>query len=246
MSVGLYAIETGKFPKNSERLPFATHMTAARGGSIEFEIGAATIYGAAVLLYSVNQADVSGFLLDWIMGIVNKTAGRNDEAMELVVKMADRLLGSHEEVLRNQSRMIDRLCSIIENRKMGRAALDFVKTTENRPDQIIAFEDEQIYNEIDEDLAKALRNGGQQYTTEVENLVLIVDGFSHHNRRLKIVHPEDTTRYTTARIIDPEFRFVPNVYLEAAAERGQLEVTAKVVRYQGQIRSIYVMAARRP
>ena len=51
----------------------------------------------------------------------------------------------------------------------------------------------------------------------LEYLLVRVDGFSHHNQHLKIVHPKEPGKYITARVLDPEFWRPPNLYLEAAA-----------------------------
>ncbi len=72
-----------------------------------------------------------------------------------------------------------------------------------------------------------------------------VDGFTHHNRQLKVVHPQEPHRFVTAVVRDPVFEVTPNLYTEAATERGLLEVRAKATMKDGRIQKLYVMDAKR-
>lgn len=68
-----------------------------------------------------------------------------------------------------------------------------------------------------------------------------VDGIIHHNKQLKIVHPDIEGRFITAIVRDPLFDSVPNPYSEAAASLGSIEVMAKPVYRGGKLERIYVM-----
>ena len=96
---------------------------------------------------------------------------------------------------------------------------------------------------IDTSLASAIRNSSGAHIGALETLTIRVDGFSHHNRHLKVVHPAQPNQFITARVLDPVFQLVPNVYVTAAANRGYLEVTAKAIRKNGQIQMLYIVDA---
>ena len=72
-----------------------------------------------------------------------------------------------------------------------------------------------------------------------------VDGFTHHNRQLKVIHPDEPNRFVTASVRDPAFDIAPNIYTEAATERRMLDVAAKVTLKDGRIQRVYIMDATR-
>ena len=93
--------------------------------------------------------------------------------------------------------------------------------------------------------ADIIRSKGQLKVGEMETMRIIVDGFTHHNRQLKVIHPEAPGRFLTAYVRDPAFDESPNIYTEAATERRQLIVNAKAARRKedDRLQSIYILDA---
>ena len=159
------------------------------------------------------------------MGIINGRGGRDDRAMALLEKDRDRLLGIVEESQRHDHQTIDRLFAILEHPRMAIAARDSVAVLDSEGKRIVFDDGENGHDEIDKSLADAVRNGSRVHSFgEVEALRLRVDGLIHRGRRLRVVHPEDPSRSISAHVVDPEFSSAPNVYVDAVAKRGYLNV----------------------
>ena len=77
----------------------------------------------------------------------------------------------------------------------------------------------------------------------MEKMRIKVDGFTHHNKQLKVVHPKEPGRFVTAYVQDPAFADAPNVYTEAATNESWLDVTAKPTIRDGRIHALYIMDA---
>ena len=77
----------------------------------------------------------------------------------------------------------------------------------------------------------------------METYRIKIDGFTHHNKQLKIAHPSEPGRFITGHVRDPAFEAAPNIYTEAATKQGWLSVTAKPTLQEGQIKALYIMDA---
>ena len=80
ITVGLFAVETGRFPRRNERLPFMVQASEPKRGSVEV---VTWLRDNAVLLplfhelYLTGAADV---IWNWISGAMLKLGGRSREA----------------------------------------------------------------------------------------------------------------------------------------------------------------------
>ena len=106
--------------------------------------------------------------------------------------------------------------------------------------------DSEGQTEIDVPTAETIRIMGKVRIQEMETLDLQVDGIIHHSKQLKVFNPDTRGKFSTAIVRDPKFEQTPNVYTEAASERGWISAHVKVSRYEsGEIHTIYVMDAER-
>ena len=72
-----------------------------------------------------------------------------------------------------------------------------------------------------------------------------VNGFTHHNRQLKVVHPDEPKRFITACVRDPAFDVAPNIYTEAATLERELIASVKTTTNKdGRLVGLYVMNAK--
>ena len=275
LSVGLYALETGKFPVGRQRIPVSTHVVAARQGSFGVDIETIA-YPGLILFYIFAHEHVSSFLMEWIMGIVNRSVNRDKEPTELTKKLLEmteetqhhnqRMLeeqqrqqgdeiaflraavSKRDELLANRDELHDRLLRIMEHDRMTSAAKDLVSPLDTEG-KIISFSDnENGKHAIDKNLADSVLRRKEPSDDGIEHMTITVDGFSLHRGTLRIVHPEDPEKYISAEIVDRRFRRRPGVYLDAAITRERLPVVARVTRRNGEISklSILELRTRRP
>lgn len=77
----------------------------------------------------------------------------------------------------------------------------------------------------------------------MDTLDLMVDGFYHHDRQLRIAGPSEPGRFIAGRVGDPVLWNAPNINTEAATERGA-KVTAKPMMQFGRLKAHCIMDAR--
>ncbi len=94
---------------------------------------------------------------------------------------------------------------------------------------------------IDEPMADAIRSKEDDEVGDMIEMNLRVDGIIHHNRQLKILHPDISGRYVTAEVRDPTFDAVPNAYSEAAANMSMIRVMAKPIYRNSVLHKLYIM-----
>ena len=173
------------------------------------------------------------------MSVMNRAAGRNDRAMDLLEKAMDRLFD-----------LADRQQSIIQQfgmrdwQNMADSARAVAAPVGESCSKIVFDDNSTGEDEIDLSLAEEIRGQSGTHTGHIEPMRLRVDGFWHQNQHLKVVDPDDPSRLITARVLDPEFNVDPNVYIAAAMNRSSLDVSAKVIRKDGKIVMLYIMDAR--
>lgn len=229
---GLFALEAGRLPKKREPLPFLLHTAAPQRGCVEVQIW---LVAGGVFLPFVHDIFVtmaSDILWRWIRGVLLRMAGRESDAdanFEKVIELLDRVdARRHLEMLQLQ--------------KLAMAATQAV-TPIGQSCNSIAFPQGGEDAEIDLPLAEAIRSKGKVKVGDMERMRVKVDGFTHHNKQLKVVHPNEPGRFVTAYVQDPAFADAPNVYTEAATNESWLDVTAKPTIKDGRIHALYIMDA---
>lgn len=95
---------------------------------------------------------------------------------------------------------------------------------------------------IDEPMADVIRSKKGDEVGDMQQMELKVDGFIHHNRQLKVRHPDIENKYIIAEVRDPVFEETPNAYTEAAINLAYITVHAKPVLRNGEIIKIYIMS----
>ena len=130
-------------------------------------------------------------------------------------------------------RLVDRLAPAATEAvyPVGRSASDLALSAPARG----------LLEKIDEPMADAIRSKAEEVVGDMQKMKINVDGIIHHNKQLKIVHPDIEGKFITAIVRDPLFDSIPNPYSEAAASMGSVEVMAKPVYRSGELERIYVM-----
>ena len=231
ISIALYSLEKGKPPRPRQRFPFTIQAGQPRKSSYGLE--ALVVLEPAILpiVNSIVSSGITNIIGRWIHAIILKLAGRDNQAERLFREVEEH---RHLEMLGMQ----DLLSPLV------RHAVDFTRPIYGSC-QRIYLEDDKDALEIDRSMADAIRSWGQHEVTELNGVVIRVDGFTHHNRQLKIVFPNEPNRFVTARVLDPLFRAVPNLYTEAATNQNSLLVDAIANFKNGRIVLLEILRAER-
>ena len=211
LSKGLYMLDTGKLPKHFGHVPFVFKVRAPKQGSVDIAILIAQSPAFLPLLHKVYITAASDILWNWISGVLLKMSGKESEANEhigQVVKLLDNVDAR-------------RHAEIMEWQKFNRPAQRAVTPIGPFCNQISLPHKDRI-TEIDLPLADAIRSKGKLEVGDMEIMTVVVDGFTHHNRQLRILLPEMPGRYLTAYVRDPAFDTAPNIYTEAATRKSTL------------------------
>ena len=230
---GLFALEAGRFPKKREPLPLLLHAEAPQRGCVEVYIW--LVAGGVFLpvIHDIFISMASDVVWRWINGVLLRMAGRDKDAdahLEKVIDFLDKVdARRHLEVVQLQ--------------KLATASKQVV-TPVGQSCNSIVFPQGGEDAEIDLPLAEAIRSMGKVKVGDMKKMRVKVDGFTHHNKQLKIIHPDEPGCFVTAYVQDPAFAEAPNVYTEAATNESWLKVTAKPTTKDGRIHALYIMDAQ--
>ena len=229
ITMGLFAMDSGRFPKRMERLPFVVRASEPRKGSVEFmpilDIGTAFL----PIIHEIYLSKSSEFIWRWLSGALLKMGGREKDADVHLDKLFDLLdkvdARRHLEALGWQ--------------KLYAPARQVVSPVGPSCDRLVLQDAE--FTEIDLPVAESIRSRGKLEVGDMETYRIKVDGFIHHNKQLKIEHPHEKGKFITGHVRDPAFQNAPNVYTEAATKQGWLKVTAKPTSREGRLEALYIM-----
>jgi hypothetical protein len=94
---------------------------------------------------------------------------------------------------------------------------------------------------VDVPMADAIRAKGELDVSDLKEMTLRVDGYTHHNKALKIERPDEPGKFMSADVRDPLFESAPNPYTQAAETQKAITVMAKVAYRDARVERIYIM-----
>ncbi len=239
ISSGLFYIETGQFPRRGQRFPYTIQTSGPRRGSVELEILALLQENAVLMplfqeLYLNRAKDL---IWNFVNGVMYWLGGRRTEG-ELFLQMFTE--GTQALVEMRRMEHAEKMALI----NLAASARNVVSPVGRSCEKIVLTDGEGKASQIDSPMADVIRSTRDLEVSEMYQERIQVDGFTHHNRQLKVIHPREPHRFITAKVQDPEFTDSPNLYTEAAARKGFLKVTAKdSLRQDGRIHIMYIMDA---
>lgn len=164
-----------------------------------------------------------------------------DQHFTALIKLTESLNASHE---RREARQQQFLLEVLDRTRHYATQAVAPVGPECNTAHIISPTGESHETVIDVPVADAVRSKHKLEVGDMLEMRVHVDGIIHHNKQLKVEHPEESGTYITAQVRDPLFSEVPNVYAEAAASRGWLDVTAKPSYRDGKLYGLYIMDAK--
>ena len=241
IKVGLFSLEKGRAPKRNEKLPFAIKVSEPKVGSYEFVV---QLYPAIQFLPLISDFYTTrkGLQLTWhwLSGVLLKLGGRDKESENNLTNVID----IATEVIHGDQTILNVNNLNIETVNLTSAGNKAVKPLGNSCEKMVLSNNGED-TEIDFPTAVAIRSKGKLKVGDMTNYKIQVDGFAYHSKQLKVFLPEEPSRYINGQVRDPEFDQVPNIYTEAAVNRGWLKVKAKPLLKDGRIQTLHIMNAEK-
>ncbi len=240
IKVGLFSLEKGRVPKGNEKLPFTIKVSEPKVGSYEFVVQLFPVIPFLPLIpdfYTTREG--IELTWNWLSGVLYKLGGNEKESEKNLTNMRDI---ATEVIHRDQT--ILNMTNNIETLNLTVAGNNAVKPLGTSCEKMVLSNNGND-TEIDFPTAVAIRSKGKLKVGEMTNYKIQVDGFAHHSKQLKVFLPEEPGRYINGQVRDPEFDQVPNIYTEAAVNRGWLKVKAKPLLKDGRIQTLHIMDAEK-
>ena len=232
ITTGLFVMDAGRLPKRNERLPLLVRAKELQQGSVDIP---ALLGGAGAFLPLFHELYITSaahIIWRWMSGALLKMGGREREAETHFTELF-RLLDKVDA---------RRHIEVLEWQKLSAPARRVVTPVGHSCDRLLLEMDGDTA-EIDLPVAEAIRSRDNLEVGDMESFRIKIDGFTHHNKQLKIAHLSEPGKFITGHVRDPVFQADHNIYTDAAIKQGWLNVTAKPVRKEGRIQALYIMDA---
>lgn len=237
---GLVFFEFGRMPKQRERSSVHLVTKPPAVGTVDL---ATFVANVPFLLPIAKESITSGgssLLLHFMGYAFSKFGGRKSDAETYMRSLENIVKTDRDFILQSQSQWQSTLLSLVDKLlPQVRSAVSPI----GRDASILAITDRGSGNAVvvDEPIADAIRSVDDVEISDEYPLDIAVDGVIHHSKQLKIVHPDDPSRYITAEVRDPLFDIAPSVYSDAAASKRNISVRVKAMRKGGELQRFYIM-----
>ncbi len=245
---GLFALSERRFPRRGERFLLSLQAREPQPGSLELlSILQEWAGGVLPLFPELLRTMGSEVVWRWTSWVALMTGGRAKEAdphFTALMEFAREIHGARSD---SEERMQQFLLEVLER------ALPYTKKmvtpVGSSAGQMtilsLSEEGDDLKTEIDIPVADAIRSRENLEVGDMETIQLYVDGIILHNRRLRVVLPDNPGRYIPATVGDPAFDMENNIYVQALAKGLCLEASVKALRRpDGGLHSLHVADAR--
>lgn len=243
INVGLVGLAEGRPPKRGEKFPLMVVTKSPKSGSVELITGLTEVASIAWTLPLITETfSMTGnaIISHWVSAVMLKLGGRVKEADPHFSRLADLMDSQGNRDL--EARRMDQafLLGVID--RLQPSAKEFVAPLGRSCSTLkIGQGGDLPLLTVDEPTAEIIRAGKEMELSDMQEMTLRIDGFTHHNRKLKVGHPFHDGRYINADIRDPLFDESPNAYTDAAASKAEIKVLAKLATSDEEIQRIYIM-----
>ncbi|KCV82917.1 hypothetical protein ATO10_04887 [Actibacterium atlanticum] len=247
-NTGLIALSDQRVPRKGERFPMRIVAQEPEEGSFEWVVYLAPFTAVALpIVHEMFYTKAAEFLWHWISWVTSMVGGRQKDAdphLQVILEMSKDVHKSHAE---SEQRTKDFMLEVLD--KMKSPAKNFVAPVGESADKVSLIADSTeepllLTHQIDVPMADAIRSKDKLEVGDMERMRLRIDGLIHHNRQLKVEHPDQPGKFITANVRDPAFSEEGNVYTDAVAQKGILEVSAKPSRTSdGELKTLYILDA---
>ena len=246
INTGLYVLEHGERPGHGRVLKSAVRVSTPQPGSLEFIPDlVAGVY--PFLSESIVQRHIGAILRQLVKipllamgGLEHEAQGRTDDLLEKVLAASESAAERTERADERRHREQMKVYDLLSHPWAYHAARNAVSPVGKGCD-CMQISDDETSDTITPIMAEAIRTRGYVKIGELKELSVLVDGFIHRTRQLRVVHPDMPDRLVTAYVRDPAFNVTPNIYTEAASSRKHLRVHARDIRKGDRLIALEIM-----
>ncbi|MGJ8626421.1 MAG: hypothetical protein ACSHXB_05620 [Sulfitobacter sp.] len=248
-NVGLIAISDLRFPKNGERFPMRIVAQEPKEASFDWLVDLAPV-GAIMLpiVHEMFHTKASEALWYWISWVTSMSGGRKSEAEPYLAAIVEMTKDIHRGHAASEERTHKFMLDVLD--RVQDPARKFVAPVGDSANSVELIADQRdkpllLTHRIDVPMADAIRSKDKLEVGDMERMRLRVDGLIHHNRQLKVEHPDKPGKFITANVRDPAFSDEgDSIYTNAVARKGYIDVSAKPSRTaDGELRTLYILDA---
>lgn len=240
-----------RLPKRGERAPFLMKAREPKAGSVEVPAILQDAAGLLPLGWQVLQTAGPEIIWNWLKAVIEYHGGDKDEASKYLDTMIELMRQAHDARDRaDQARERDHERHMEENREWRSFVERLLERSQPAASQAVNPVGSSVTKmrivsggrdiDIDTPTADKIKAGDRLDIRPMQEMVLRVEGFTFHNRKLSIEHPE-RGGYLVADVQDPIFDENGNPYTQAATRKARIRVRAKP-GYRGEVLvKLYVM-----
>lgn len=244
-NAGLILFSEGREPRRRERSVLMVAVSEPKKSSVAI---VSAIEEAPWLLPLVNEfianhgVEVLKQFISWVLMYLGGRKKEADVHFQELMSLTRELNVSRDK---SEERWHETLRSIAD--KLAPSAREAVAPIGGTAKKLVVLSGGgQAFAEVDEPTADAIRARKGDEVEDMIELLVKVDGISHHKRQVQVGNPEEAGKFISADVRDPAIETAPNIYSEAANVKGHLLVQAKKVRRDGKLYRLYIMDAKRP
>lgn len=247
LSDGMIVLGAHRMPRRGERAPVAVKAREPLAGSSVVLAQLGSLPGTLPLIWDFVASGNAKTVLEFASFVLKMRGGRKADAQAHLDAMLEQMRISEAARDRSEQRWHDSMgkwVGLLHHAvdKLSGAAKSAVAPIGPSVNSLKIGNGEGIKAEIDVPMADAIRDGADLVVGDQETLVVSVDGYTHHNRSLKIARL-DGDGFMSAAVTDPVFDQLPNIYTEAAAIRAKLLVECKKTTQEGRVVRIHISNA---
>ncbi|VAW13394.1 hypothetical protein MNBD_ALPHA09-2111 [hydrothermal vent metagenome] len=245
VNTGLIVLSEYRFPIKGERFSLQIRAKEPSVGSFEFfaymaPVAASTLQLVLEMFYTMG----SDILWRWTSWIVNMNGGRPKEAEPHFTVLMELTKEIHKS--RAESEVAQQAFFLEIADRLQYAAKGFVAPVGPSANSVAiegrGQDDSRLLTHVDVPMANAIRSKEKLEVGDMEKMRIRIDGLIHHNKQLKVEHPDEPGRYISAVVRDPSFMEADNVYTRALARHGFLDISAKPShKADGTIHTLYIL-----
>lgn len=246
-NMGLIALADFRIPKRGERFPLRIMAREPEEGTFEFVAFLAPLSASTLpLVHEMFYTGAGDILWHWISWVATVMGGRQNEADPHFTALMGLTREIHRGRIESEDKQRQFLLDVLD--RIQPAAKSFVApvgpSAESVSVGVLEGGRPKLITKIDTPMADAIRSKLNLEVGDMEKMRLRVDGLIHHNKQLKVEHPDFPGTYITASVRDPAFAEGGNVYTDAVAKQGYLDVSAKPSRKpDGTLQTLYILDA---
>jgi hypothetical protein len=245
------ALSARRLPKKGERAPFLMKAREPVAGSVEVPAILQEAAGLLPLGWQVLQTAGPEIIWNWLKAVVAYHGGDKADAEKFLDAMLELSRQAHDARDRaDQARARDLDRHMQENREWRDMMMTLIERSQTAAAQAVNPVGASVTKmrivtggrnvDIDTPTADKIKAGDRLDIQPMREMVLRVDGFTFHNRKLSIEHPE-RSGFLDADVQDPIFDQDDNPYTVAAGRKARVRVQAKPGYRGDRLIKLYIM-----